>query len=179
MTCIVGYEDNGKVYIGGDSLGSTNWTMTVRADQKVFKNGPMLFGFTSSYRMGQILNHSLVIPEQSSKQSDYNYLCTTFIDAVMAALIDKKYAKVNDGCATGGYFLLGYKGCLYKIESDFQVGKTVDPYDSCGSGEHHAKGAMAILNDMKIKPQTKIKRAIEAAAKNVISVGGPIHILSI
>ncbi len=55
MTCIVGLEHNNSVYIGGDSLGSTSGVTIVRQDKKVFHNGETLIGFTSSYRMGQLV----------------------------------------------------------------------------------------------------------------------------
>lgn len=51
MTCIVGLEHNGRVYIGADSAGVSGWDLTVRADKKVFRNGSFLFGFTDSFRM--------------------------------------------------------------------------------------------------------------------------------
>lgn len=47
MTCIVGIEHGGRVHLGADSAGSTGWTLTVRADEKVFKVGPFVMGFTT------------------------------------------------------------------------------------------------------------------------------------
>ena len=39
MTCIVGLVEKGNVYIGGDSAGVGGYSLTVRADRKVFRNG--------------------------------------------------------------------------------------------------------------------------------------------
>ena len=39
MTCIVGIADGAKVWIGGDSAGVAGWSLTVRADEKVFAVG--------------------------------------------------------------------------------------------------------------------------------------------
>ena len=39
MTCIVGLVHGGKVYMGGDSAGVGGYCLTVRADEKVFRNG--------------------------------------------------------------------------------------------------------------------------------------------
>ena len=55
MTCIAGLIEDGNIWIGGDSAAVTHYRMMKRADTKVFINGPFLIGFTSSYRMGQIL----------------------------------------------------------------------------------------------------------------------------
>ena len=59
MTCIVGLVHEGVVYIGGDSAGVGGMSLTVRADEKVFQNGEFLMGFTTSFRMGQLLRYSL------------------------------------------------------------------------------------------------------------------------
>ena len=64
ITCIVGFSHLGKVYIGGDSAGLSGWGLTVRKDPKVFANGPCIMGFTSSFRMGDLLRYSLVVPER-------------------------------------------------------------------------------------------------------------------
>ncbi len=92
MTCIVGWLEGDDVYIGGDSAGVNGYYgKRIRADEKVFtKNGTMIFGFTSSFRMGQILRYSLTIPEQTKKQGDYDYMCTTFLDALLKVLEEKK-----------------------------------------------------------------------------------------
>ena len=63
MTAIVGLVDSGIVYIGGDSAGASGWSLTVRADAKVFFNAGYLFGFTTSYRMGQLIRYALQPPE--------------------------------------------------------------------------------------------------------------------
>jgi hypothetical protein len=55
MTCIVGIVENGKVYMGGDAAGVNGYSVRVRKDPKLFKVGEFLFGYTSSFRMGQLL----------------------------------------------------------------------------------------------------------------------------
>lgn len=96
MTCIVGIADGEKVWIGGDSQGTAGLSMTVRADTKVFTNGPMVFGFTSSFRMGQLLRHKLSIPKHYEGDVD-KWLCVDFIDAVRQCFKDSGYARTHDG----------------------------------------------------------------------------------
>lgn len=75
MTCIVGLKHKDKVYIGGDSLGAnTAFQKTVRADEKVFQKDDMIFGFTSSFRMGQILRYSFFPPARIENITDMQYL---------------------------------------------------------------------------------------------------------
>lgn len=58
MTCIVGLVDGDRVILGGDSAGIAGWHLQLRADEKVFRNGPYAIGFTTSFRMGQILRYA-------------------------------------------------------------------------------------------------------------------------
>src|SRR5690606_9234922 len=86
MTCIAGLRTNdGRVYIGGDSAGVAGLSLQVRADQKVFVNGGFLFGFTSSFRMGQVLRHSFTPPNRHPDKDVMAFMVTEFVDAVRNA----------------------------------------------------------------------------------------------
>ena len=76
MTAIVGIAEKGSVYIGGDSAGVAGLSISTRTDVKVFKNGPFVLGFTSSFRMGQILQYKFDPPKQTVGQDDMKYLVT-------------------------------------------------------------------------------------------------------
>ncbi len=62
MTVIVGLIDEGRVHIGGDSVGISRCRLTVRKNPKVFRNGPYALGFSGSFRMGQLLHHAFKAP---------------------------------------------------------------------------------------------------------------------
>lgn len=81
MTVIVGLVNKGDVYIGGDSAGVAGLDITIRADEKVFTNGPFLMGFTTSFRMGQLLRYKFDPPKQTVNTDDMKYMVTDFIDA--------------------------------------------------------------------------------------------------
>lgn len=179
MTCIVGLEhDNGMVSIGGDSAGVNNsLDIRIRTDEKVFINGPMIFGFTSSFRMGQLLRYSLTIPEQLPSQTDdYKFMCSTFIDAVRTCLKSGGYARTKDGEDIGGFFLVGYRGKLYSVASDFQVGKSLTTFDATGCGEAYAMGALA-AGDVTLSAKERIERALEIASKFSAGVAPPFFVL--
>lgn len=173
MTCIVGIADGSKVWIGGDSAGVDGWNLILRADTKVFANGPMLFGFTSSFRMGQLLRHSLIIPPQHEDPDD-KWLCTTFIDAVRQCLKDGGYTTTKEGAEVGGCFIIGYKGQLYMVASDFQVAKPSEQYAAIGSGDHYALGS---LHSSTGQPERRIRTALQAAAHFSIGVSAPFHVI--
>src|SRR6476620_5754324 len=122
MTCIAGLVHNGNVYIGGDSAGVAGYALTVRADEKVFQNGDFLMGFTTSFRMGQLLRFKFKAPYHKSEMDTYEYMVTEFVDAVRQCLKDGGYAQIKHGEETGGSFLVGYRGELFAIDGDYQVG---------------------------------------------------------
>jgi hypothetical protein len=145
MTCIVGYLYRDTVYLGGDSAGTDDsFSQQIRKDPKVFSNGPFIFGFTSSFRMGQLLMSSKFQPwEQNPNQSDYDYMVTDFIDSIRKLFKKGGYLQKNsEGDEIGGTFLVGYKGVLYYVEDDFQIGIIETPYLSIGCGCDLALGSM-------------------------------------
>lgn len=181
MTCIVGFTDGKNVWIGGDSAGVAGQNLMVRSDEKVFKNGPMVFGFTSSFRMGQLLRYALKIPDHDPRKDDYAYMCTDFVDAVIACMKTGGYARIESNEIMGGCFLVGYKGKLYQVESDFQVGARADMYNACGCGQSYALGVMRSMcsrADNITDPERMIIEALETAAYFSSSVVGPFHIVN-
>lgn len=177
MTCIVGAVANGTVVIGGDSMGSNGHSKETRLDEKVFRHGPFIIGFTTSFRMGQALRFKLNVPEQPTDMSDYEYMVTLFIDAVRQCLRDAGYAKKSNEQEEGGTFLVGYKGQLYSIEGDYQVGIVAGSYQAVGSGADFAKGAMHVQPDT-IPTDERIRAALAAASAHCVSVGPPFVIIT-
>ena len=108
MTCIVGIVDKDEVIIGGDSAGVAGLNITIRKDTKVFKNGPFIMGFTSSFRMGQLLMSSKFKPsKQKARQSDYDYMITDFIDCIRKLFKTSGYLTIHNNEEAGGTFLVG------------------------------------------------------------------------
>lgn len=178
MTCIVGIIDkeNDKVLIGGDSVGYKDNHLASRKDQKVFRVGEFVIGFTSSYRMANLLQYSFKPPKIKTKNI-HKYMCTDFVNALKECFRDGGYIGVYDsGGERGGTFLVGYKNRLFKIEEDFQVGERSDGFDSCGCGEDYAVASMYNTEGQHIK--NRIIKALETAEYFSDGVRGPFKILS-
>lgn len=176
MTCIVGYISNKKLYMGADSAGVSGFDIRQRKDTKLFKNRKFLIGYTSSFRMGQILRFKLKVPKQSNRKSDYEYMCTTFIDNVRKCLKSNGYSCVSNNEEKIGKFLVGYKNKLYTIHEDLQVGELEDNFSSVGCGAKYALGAFEILNDTEPNPVNKVITALEVASKFSSGVTPPFTI---
>lgn len=179
MTCIIGLKDNGRIYMGGDSAGVAGFSLQIRADEKVFKKGEFIFGFTSSFRMGQLIRYKLSIPKLKEDQDIDDYLHNDFLDSLIKCFKDNGFAKVDNNVVLGGHFLMGFRGNLYHIQGDFQIAKCISNYNSVGCGEDIALGAMHVLDEFIMSPENRILRALEAAEKYSAGVRRPFHILSI
>jgi len=179
MTCIVGFIDEQKnIYLGGDSAGVSGLDVTIRKDPKVFKIGKMVIGYTSSFRMGQLLRFKLKIPKQSKQMDDYEYMCSLFIDAVRKCLKDNGYAEVKNNEEKIGEFIVGYKGNLYKISGDLQVGMSEENYNVCGCGSSYALGSLA-TDPYSLSPKYRILKALEVAEKFSGGVRHPFRIVTL
>lgn len=177
MTCIVGFCKNGNVYMGGDSAGVAGLNIRSRADEKVFVKDDMIYGFTSSFRMGQVLRYCFKRPVHEEGISDYEYLCSDYISALIKCFNEHGYLSKENDVVSGGTFLIGYKGNLYRIEEDFQVGINHYPYDSCGCGEEYALGAIKILTDyVELSPTSIVGAALSTAEKFSAGVRSPFVI---
>jgi ATP-dependent protease HslVU (ClpYQ) peptidase subunit len=176
MTCVVGLAQKGRVWIGVDSASVQGWTRRTTNLRKVFRSGPFLIGYTTSFRMGQILEHHLAVPHQEEDQDNRSFMVTKFVECVRALLREKGFSKVESNSESGGQFLVGYRGTLYSIQSDYQVGEMSEGLDSVGSGSEFALGAMKALE--KLSPTRRIRRALEISAHFNMGVCAPFYIKS-
>ena len=186
MTIIIGYidEENRMMHMFGDTQGTDgSFNKTVRHDDKVFQKGDMLFGFTSSYRMGQLLKYKLKIPQHLTlTMSDSEYMYTLFIDAVIELFEKNGFQKKENEVKEGGEFLVAYRGTLYRVHCDYQIEVSVDNFHTCGCGREYAIGALNVLVSHKKKNQTInsiCTESIETAIKYSAGCGGHITNVSL
>lgn len=183
MTCIVGLVHKGAVYMGGDSAGVGGQDVKIRLDPKVFiVKRRFIIGFTNSFRMGQLLRFSLKPALQLKTQSDYEYMCTSFIDSVRRCFSTGGYMgkdKEDGEREEGGHFLVGYRSVLYEIAGDFQVGINNEPYCSIGCGDEYAHGSLFTSDKLNLCPKKKIICALETATHFSGAVRPPFIILKL
>lgn len=177
MTCIVGLAEGGRVYIGGDSAGVAGLDITTRADAKVFRNGPYVMGFTSSFRMGQLLRYGFKPPQPHADDDLDRFMVTQFIEGTRRCLKDGGYAQVHDNTERGGTFLVGIRGRLFTVFGDYQVAEPDDGYTSVGCGEDYALGALYTAK-RSLSPTARIRAALRAAAYFSGGVQEPFQIVS-
>lgn len=186
MTCIAGLVDPTGVYIGGDSAGVSGWDLTVRNDTKVFKRtsaygDAWLFGFTTSFRMGQLIHYSLALPEfltlrDPDEDSVFYTLVRSFVPNLRQCLKDGGFATKEKESESGGTFLLGVQHRLFMVGSDYQISESLNNFDACGAGSQIACGALYATPG--VEPHQRIVTALEAAERLCAGVRGPFTIVT-
>lgn len=176
MTCIVGLVDSGQVWLGGDSAASGGYSLTVRADPKVFTIGAFVMGFTTSFRMGQLLRYQFTPPLHDPAKDTFTYMVADFVEGVRTCLKNGGYTRVESNVERGGQFLVGYQGRLFTVESDFQIGESLAGYDAVGSGQDLALGALYATSASP--PAERIQIALQAASEFNSAVRGPFTVVT-
>lgn len=188
MTCVVGIVRDGAVYLGADSTASDGWSSQPRRDLKLFRlrataADPWLaIGFTTSYRMGQVLRYSLpildllatVTPDVAGDRA-HEWAVREFVPAARKTLKDAGYVKVEHARETSGNFLLALGAHLFEVESDWQVGWPARVYSAVGCGAKYAEGALHALTGGGSSHSTGylMRAALRAAEHHSAGVGGP------
>lgn len=177
MTCIVGLVEE-KVYIGADSLAMTGYVQQTMTATKVFRTKDCIIGYSGTVRMANMLQYGFVPPEHPADMGTDEYLATLFVDAIRSKLKEKGVAaKQNEQETTTGSMLVGYRGRLFKICSDYGLMEASSGFDAVGSGTEIALGAMHATKDMSLQPLKRIHLALEAASDLCHGVRGPFTIV--
>lgn len=186
MTCIVGLQYRDTVWMGCDSMASSGWDKRVSGVDKIFIKSKMLIGYTTSFRMGQIIRHNLDVPEYNDfyihniENAHEQYLVTEFIPALRACLKEHGYTTIKDNVEEGGQLLMGLAGCLFTVQSDFSVQRSDDGFDAIGAGAPYALGALhALTHNGVINPSELIEKALITSEHLCNGVCQPFVMLSL
>lgn len=179
MTCIVGIVDpKGIGHIASDSAGSNYHTTNAYTNRKIFRKADLLIGYTSSYRMGQLLEHQLDVPQRKVGQSLDAWLYIDFVNAVRKLLKDNGYMRVDSNNESIGTFMIITEGRLFVMQDDLAVLESKEQFDSVGSGANHATAALyTLMHHSSLTPRKMLTEAVNVAARYVTTVGGDVDYL--
>lgn len=176
MTCIAGVVAGGEAWIGGDSAGIDGWSVTLRADEKVFVKSKMLIGFCGSFRLRDLIRYSFEIPKHARKVPVEEYMATTFVTALRKCLSEGGHTEKKDNVeGFEGSILIAYRGRLFEIEGDFNVGEPRLPFHAIGSGDDVAFGSLFATKKEPAKRRLTV--ALSAAVERNAGVRRPFTIL--
>jgi len=172
MTCIVGIETSRGVMLGGDSMGgeSIYWTAMTSAEPKVFRLGAYVLGFTSSFRMGDLLRYHADLPEPPVRGSLHRHMVIDVVPVLRSVLKDHGFATTKEGAEVGGDFLIGVRGALFHVQSNYAVQRATFGYDAAGCGAQSALGALSCARGT---PRARLRAGLVAAERHNLGVRGP------
>lgn len=173
MTCIIGLIEGGNVYLGGDAMIVGRGFGTVTPAPKVFRKigrsgtGEILVGCAGRSRFCDVVEHGWNVPAIPSGGAVELFVRGKLLASLREAL--------RDDPGSPGTMIIGIRGRLFSMESDFSIIESTDPFAACGSGDTVALGALCALNG--VGPEARIRRALEAAAHLQPSVSPPFTII--
>lgn len=178
MTCIVAIETTDGVVIGSDRMGSNGHTGSPVTEAKIFTKGEVTIGYTSSFRMGQLLQYALAIPDIKQDQNIDEWVAVDFIQALRTTYKDHGWDEVKDGVAIGGTFILVVRSRAYIIQDNYSFIRRITGEYAVGSGCDYALGSLRSTRD-KMPTTDRVLEALATAAEYVVSVAGPFDIIEL
>ena len=178
MTCIVATKHSGEVHMGADSAGVAGLSILTRKDPKLFRVGSMLFGCCGSFRAMQLIRFGqwnldpdhLPHPEP---RDPFEAMVTLLIPRWRQVLMDGGYLrKTENEEHMSSSFLVGWRGEIFEIEGDLQVGMSQHEFAAVGCGRDLALGSMHAVAQSR-GPRDTLHAALSAAEEFSAGVRRP------
>jgi ATP-dependent protease HslVU (ClpYQ) peptidase subunit len=97
-----------------------------------------------------------------------------FVEAARECLKLGGVATKEKEAESGGTFMVGVRGRLFIVESDYQVVEPAPPFAAVGGGAPYALGSLATSTG---SPAARIKKALEVSERFCIGVRGPFRVV--
>jgi ATP-dependent protease HslVU (ClpYQ) peptidase subunit len=180
MSCVVAIVEEGHVYLGADTLGAVeeSTTTTPRRDVKLFRSGPLVVGFSGSYRAGQVVQYGMSLQDAPLAEGAlFPWLVTTFTKRVWEALYE--YACIEEGATTmpSEFLIAAPGGALFEIYGDWGVAAPRNSFSAIGSGAPYALGLLKGVEGADVPPTERVIAALEVAEHFDAAVGQPWTLL--
>lgn len=187
MTCIVGMERNGSIYMGADSCASSgNYNQVVK--DKIFEKDGYMMGIAGRVRMCSFLRYCFSPPQIPKKKDITEFMATTFTRKLRKDLCNEGFLEIEDNVQSlvESVCMIGARGKLFQINTDFSIQESEDNFMTIGSGRQAAKGAYYALkayvesggdhmDDLLCIPLLRL--TLEAAEKTDMHVRSPFRFL--
>lgn len=172
MTCIVAVEDATGTIMGADRAASGSELLTVLQTSKLFRNGPALFGYTSSMRMGQLMQYDVTLKPPSSNVGQW--VVTELVPALRTSFLAGGFERSKDGESSGGCFLVSIGGNCFEVQDDYSFLRSEAGEYAIGSG---AAVALGSLHSTRGRPaDERVAAALAAAADYALGVSSPFDL---
>lgn len=178
MTAVAGISDGKYVWLAGDSAFSTDDSVWIQRDPKVFKRGPVVIGTAGRARWESLLRYVVDIPPLKRDQEPARWANVDLATAIRKAATQEGYEHESgfiefDDCAA----MVGIAGRLFVVEPDLCCWSPMSGYHAIGSGGEHALVSLTETAG-RMQPKARLKRALERAVEKTPFVRPPFSFVS-
>ena len=184
MTIIVALLDGDNViHMGGDSSASNDSdSIDICGNEKIFHRYSFMYGICGSFRIMNIVRYIFDPPEFTWYDNDtpMHFMVQCFVPMLIKVLkTNKCLEKDNNIISMDATIIVGFKGNLFVIDSDFQV-RQLPPenFFAIGSGAEAAKGSLFTSYYNSCDSFESIEYALQASMEFSKSVKGPLKHIS-
>lgn len=189
MTCIIGLRRKGRVWLAGDGQGFDDWNVRYNlSTPKVFCwNDVLAIGGSGSFRALQIVEQWLHTSDllcdyrNHDTEEPIRFVIGYVVPAIKSLLEKHNYSeKQNEKSGQDSYFMFGYKGQLFLLQSDYSITPIADSFTAIGIGYMLALGAMdTLVTNKRLSPETILTRALMTTTRFCATVSEPFTIVSV
>jgi len=173
MTCIIGLEENGKAYVGADSMQVRGYESSMSSNKKIFRIDGFIFAHTGYSKGSQIVKYLLDIP--TPEVFDERFMFTKIAEPMRLKMKEIGYSEIKDNQESHiDGWIVAYKDKIFEINSDWETSRLNGGLSVGGCGGNIAKGVMLALQD--IEPKERIKKALKIAGQCYVGVAPPFYV---
>jgi hypothetical protein len=190
MTCIAGWiEENGKVWVAGDSAETAGTSLFLRTTPKAFSRTEdgieWIFAISGIARGSQLLKYELCLPSSEGFNPDdvCEFVVTKLAPKIRDLFFEKGFLKKTNGVEEMDCpIMVGVRGHLFIIDPLFFVRENPENYATIGNGGTIAQGVLWASKRMEgmktLSPKERLLLALKAAEETTTSVKSPFHVIS-
>lgn len=160
--------------MGADSLASNDYNKLTLVQPKVFRlAADVLVGISGSIRAFNVLRYEVQAPPRAESETDDLRYVVGLANEVRDKMRSGNAVAMQDGLEDcESTILVGYRGRLFVINTDFCVMQPKLNYWAHGSGGEYALGSLYSTCNTK-EPKKRITMALDAASAFSPSVAPP------
>lgn len=180
MTCVVGLERKGEVWLASDSFLGTDTAIGLTSGPKWFHLQDMTIGWAGDLRSAQVINHGLKLRSKRKKEDPTEYLVSIVARKFRDSLRDAGVVfKTTDGTeSTNVEFLIVLEGRLFQMWGDCSVIHCSRGMGAIGLGGPYALGALSALLPLPldVTPEKTLDRVLRLSQTLSPGVNGPFYV---
>lgn len=180
MTCVVGFESKGGVWLASDSFIGTDTAKDSTIGPKWFKLGSMTVGWAGDVRTAQVIEHGVTVRPWKKEEAPSRYLVSVVARKIRATLRESgEVHKHSSGTEMADIeLLIVLNNHIYQMWGDCTILRCSRGMGAIGVGGSYALGALSAMLPLPsgATPEAFLNKALTLTAGLSPSVHGPFYV---